>query len=63
MVLVMQEKIWRYRAKPVMSPLIAEEFNMIWHIHRTVLEISATTNCETKICVVKSSMWWGGDVV
>ena len=60
---VMQEKIWCYRAKHVMSPLIGGEFNTIWPIHRTVLEICATKNCDAKICVVKSSMWWGGEVV
>ena len=59
----MQEKIWCYRAKSVMSSLIGGEFNIIWHIHRTVLEICATKNCEAKICVVKSSKWCGGDVV
>ena len=32
-------------------------------VHITVLEICATKNCEAKTCVVKSSMWCGGDVV
>ena len=59
----MQEKIWCYRAKRAMSPLIAGEFNIIWYIHRNVLEICATKNCEAKICVAKSSMRSGGDVV
>ena len=58
----MQEKIWCYRAKSVMSSLIGGEFNIIWHIPRTVLEICATKNYEAKNCVVKSSLWYGGDV-